>query len=42
MQLSSLFPDKSFMPETKHYPLEITISVKIASGPQNHKYKTYS
>lgn len=31
MHLSSLFPDKSFMTETKYYPSEVTISIKIAS-----------
>lgn len=41
MQLSLPFPYKPFMPETKHYPSEVTISIEIASGLQNHKYKTY-
>lgn len=31
MQLSLLFPDKSFMTETKYYLSEVTISIKIAS-----------
>lgn len=31
MQLGLLFPDKSFMTETKYYPSEVTISIKIAS-----------